>query len=199
MKKKDFLNNLRYRIRELEKNEIKDVLNYYSELIDDRLENGEKEEDIISSLGSMDIIVENIMEGRKCSASSLDSDQKKHEKKREGNMSVVKLILLILLFPLWISLAAILFGLLIGFFGIMIGVAAATFAISLSGIYYFIGSFVHMGINLYAGIVQCGISLLCIVLGLILGRYVLRFCVVLCRKFMDGIKRIFKGRSLIYE
>lgn len=192
MKKKEFIHRLRYRIRNLDKQEINDVVAYYSELIDDRMENGEKEEEAVASLGSLETIVEAIMEERGRSASF---GQKGRKRKK---LTAGKIVLVILLFPLWIVLGALLFALCVLIGGLVLGIGAATAGILAAGILYAVGSFVHMGVNVYAGLVQLGLSLLLISIGLLFGKYVLRLVFTAGKAFVRAIGNLFrrKGENL---
>lgn len=58
MKKKEFMKNLEDGLKQfLNDGEVIEAISYYEELINDRLENGELEEEVIASLGNIDSIV----------------------------------------------------------------------------------------------------------------------------------------------
>ena len=61
MNKKDFLDALRRELRNLPEAEIEKSVSYYSEIIDDTVENGLTEEQAVTALGPMDKIVGQIM------------------------------------------------------------------------------------------------------------------------------------------
>ena len=60
MKRNEYLDELRRQLRNRNIEEIDDILSYFEEMISDRIENGEKEEDVIVSLGSADKIVDSL-------------------------------------------------------------------------------------------------------------------------------------------
>lgn len=91
MKKNEFVNKLRFQIRKFEKEEKEEIVNYYNELIDDRLDNGEKEEEIIESLGRVKDIVDNLVQERQSGKKVLLKERK---------ISAVKTSCLIITFPL---------------------------------------------------------------------------------------------------
>ena len=62
MNKAEFLNELETRIRILEKNEIKDILNEYSQHIDMEIQNSISEEDAIKDFGDIDDLAAEILE-----------------------------------------------------------------------------------------------------------------------------------------
>ena len=61
MRKQDFIKELRINLSFLPKEEIEDRISFYSELIDDKIEEGLKEEDAIKSIGSVDEIIDQII------------------------------------------------------------------------------------------------------------------------------------------
>ena len=60
--KAEFLSELKNRLSSLPDQDVNDRLDFYSEIIDDRIEDGESEEEAVRSLGNMDDIVAKIME-----------------------------------------------------------------------------------------------------------------------------------------
>lgn len=61
MNKQEFLDELRSRLKSLEPADIEKTVDYYSEMIDDRVEDGMSEEQAVETLGSMDEIISQIM------------------------------------------------------------------------------------------------------------------------------------------
>ena len=61
MRKQDFIKELRINLSFLPKEEIEDRISFYCELIDDKIEEGLKEEDAIKSIGSVDEIINQII------------------------------------------------------------------------------------------------------------------------------------------
>ncbi len=60
MKRKEFIRILASRINFTSDEERNNILNYYDELIIEKIEDGEKEEDVIASLGSVEYIVRSL-------------------------------------------------------------------------------------------------------------------------------------------
>lgn len=60
MTKHEFISILRRRCNNLDPNELEEAIAYYEEMINERIEHGEKEEDIIKSFGNMDDIVKDL-------------------------------------------------------------------------------------------------------------------------------------------
>ena len=61
MKKLEFIKELRSRLKGYPKDVVDNAVNYYSECIDDAVEDGRNEEEAVRALGSMDEIVRNTL------------------------------------------------------------------------------------------------------------------------------------------
>lgn len=95
MTKQEFLTLLENKLSKyLSKNDTAERVNFYSEMIDDKIEEGACEGDAILSIGSVDDIVSQIVE-----ESSLSKSKKKVKER-----NITNIILLILGFPIWFSL-----------------------------------------------------------------------------------------------
>ena len=91
MTKHDFLNALRMKLSYLPKEEIRERLNFYSEMIDDRMEEGLSEEEAVSGIGSVDVIAAQILS---------DAGNSKSAQRKQNNA----ILLIVLGSPIWISL-----------------------------------------------------------------------------------------------
>ena len=131
MTKQAFLNALRSKIATLPRREIKDRLDFYSEMIDDLTEEGRSEERAVARLGSVDRIAAQILE----------------DARRENTLTGVKyrkkaspwtILLLILESTIWLSLLiaafAVLLSLLAALFSVVVSLWASFAALLLSGI-----------------------------------------------------------------
>ena len=98
MSKKDFIKKLGRALGALPKDERRKTLDYYSELIDDRVESGAAEEDAVSAMGDIGVIAEDILSDAKERGVDL-------KKKKSPALWIVLSILLIL-----VSVSALFFG-----------------------------------------------------------------------------------------
>ena len=109
MTKNEFLAELRSRLSDIPEKDIDDRLGFYSEIIDDRIEEGKSEEDAVNEIGSIDEIAAGII------AEIKGSDKAKKEKKAEKKLKTWEIILLAVGSPIWgalaISAAAVVFSL----------------------------------------------------------------------------------------
>ena len=60
MRKNEFINEIRGALRGYPHDEVENSIEFYSEIIDDRMENGMSEEQAVASLGDLDRIIKNI-------------------------------------------------------------------------------------------------------------------------------------------
>lgn len=98
MKKEEFLEQLRSRISGLPEKDIKDRLDFYSEAIDDRVEEGKSEEEAVREMGSIDEVVNQI-------ASETSLTKLVKEKYRPTrSIKPWEIVLIIFGFPLWFPL-----------------------------------------------------------------------------------------------
>ena len=158
MKKNEFLIRLKKLLHELPTQDIEKSVQYYSEMIDDRIEEGLSEDEAVSAIGTPDEIASNILldEG-------LPFDESKSEPKRK--MSAIWIVLLILGFPLWFSLIiaafAVLFSLIVSLWAVIISlwsVFVSFIAVSFSGLTVGIG-FSIIG-NVFPGIAMISAGLI---------------------------------------
>ncbi|MGN1295028.1 MAG: DUF1700 domain-containing protein [Bacilli bacterium] len=171
MNKKDFLNELSSRLNSLSKNEKDDLIQYYDELIEDRKERTDQtEEEIISSLGSIDDIVRKttgiknekiIIDDPEIVNPTNSTIKKDSKKKANDNNTIIKIILIAVTFPLWI-------GLLVGFIGVVIGLSVASVGIGIGGIACIVRSFFVLADSFGDFILHLGIGSILVGLCLII-------------------------------
>ena len=99
MTKERFLNELRRRLKGLPREDIDSRIEFYSEMIDDRIEYGLTEEEAIDEIGSVDDVVAQIAKD----TPFMHLVKEKVKPKRK--ISAVEIILLIVCFPFWFPLA----------------------------------------------------------------------------------------------
>ena len=197
MNKSEFLNLLESKLEELPSNEIKKSLTYYSEMIDDRIEDGESEVDAVASLGSVDEISKSVI-----SQTPLSS-QIREPIKRKNRFSVSVIILLILGSPIWLSIILTLFSVILSIYAaiasIIIALYSVVAAFLLGGAAAVLGSPIIMYSNIYTGIALIGAGFIMFGLGIflaygtvILTKLTIRFTCFLGRK----IKLAFAKRKI---
>lgn len=100
MNKNEFINKLNNKLSNFPETEVLDRISFYTEMIDDYVDEGMSEEEAILKLGSIDEIVESIAH-----EIPLSKIAKKKLKSRR-KLNTLEIVLLIVGFPIWFSLLA---------------------------------------------------------------------------------------------
>ncbi len=148
MTKAEFIRKLRSSLGRLKKAELKQTLEYYSELIDDRVDAGESEAEAVAALGSIDDIAGSIL-GNASENGDLRPDSRP-----------INTTLLILGSPIWLSLLIVAFAVILALFvtvwACIIAFIAADFALVVSGIGCIVGGAFSGSLNSALFIIGCG-------------------------------------------
>ena len=140
MKKKEFLKELENNLRGLPQRDIDERIEFYSEMIDDRIEDGKSEEEAVREIGSIDDVVRDI--AKDTSLVKLVSNRVKPKNKISG----LGVILIILGFPLWFPLLMVFFSLVLVLFVVLWALVIVTYAVEAS----LFGSSIAMAIMAFA-------------------------------------------------
>ena len=185
MRKQDFIKELRLNLSFLPKEEIDDRISFYSELIDDKIEEGVKEEDAIKSIGSIDEIINQIID--EMSLSKIAKDKIKPKRKLSG----LEIALIIVGSPIWLSILLSLIAVLFSLYIIGWSIVISIWAILISLIAVLVAGIVLTIISLFSNIYIVALSYLgatLVILGLtILIHYV---CKIITRLYIKLTKLI---------
>lgn len=153
MRKQEFLSALKRSMKGLPKSEIDERISFYSEMIDDRIEEGFSEEDAVAKIGNVDHISKQILS---------EARVPKSKRKRKP----WEIALLWIGSPLWISLALAAFAIVISLYAslwaVVVSFWSAFVALAASAICGIVASipFAIAG-NISAGIATFGAALVC--------------------------------------
>ena len=185
MRKQDFIKELRLNLSFLPKEEIEDRISFYSELTDDKIEEGVKEEDAIKSIGSIDEIINQIID--EMPLSKIAKDKIKQKRKLSG----LEIALIIVGSPIWLSLLLSLIAVLFSLYIIGWSIVISIWAILISLIAVLVAGIVLTIISLFSNIYIVALSYLgatLVILGLtILMHYV---CKIITRLYIKLTKLI---------
>lgn len=166
MLKTEFLDLLRARLSRLSPQEIEERLIFYSEMIDDRMEEGLSEEDAVSAVGKIDEVVEQIL-----ADASIDVQEEPRKTNAKRKLKSWEIVLLVLGSPIWASLAiaagAVVFAvyvsvwsLLISLWSVFVALAGSSLGALVMGIACAIGTDTVAGLAIVsAGVVCAGLSI----------------------------------------
>ena len=101
MNKHEFLAQLRNGLSGLPRKDIEERLTFYSEMIDDRMEEGYSEEESVEAVGTVDEIVEQII------AETPFTRIAKERIKPKRELEKWEIALIVISFPIWFSLAIV--------------------------------------------------------------------------------------------
>ncbi len=200
MNKEEFLLELVERLSPLPWEEIDDRCNYYSEMIDDRMEEGLTEEEAVAEMGSIDDIASQIVSNIPLSVLV------KKKMKTERKLSVWEIVLIVLGSPLWIALLLAVFAVVFSVYCVLWSVVVCLWAAFVSLVGGLLGGmaagalFVLKG-SILAGVGMVGAGLVCAGLAVFMffiSKSATKGIAWLTKRIMPGIKRSFirKGRPV---
>lgn len=126
MNKQEFLSALQQELSGIPQNDIEEQLNFYSEIIDDRIEDGLTEDQAISELGTIqDIVMQTMSE---ISLTKLVKEKIKPTR----TLRAWEIVLLVLGSPIWLSLVIALFAVVISLYAVIWSLIISLWAIEFS-------------------------------------------------------------------
>ena len=191
MTKIEFLNEIRKKLSILPREEVEDRINFYSEMIDDKIEDGLSEQDAISDIGSVDGVVESIL------AETPVVKLAKHRLKSKKRFSAIEIVLLTLGSPIWLSLLIALVAVLFSAYAVVASAVISVWAVFISTCAGSVGGALAGLIfaftkNAYTGIFLIGLSFVCVGLSILfffLCKRLSKIVLILPKKFVLLIKK----------
>ena len=185
MKKSEFLRALEKSLSGLPREDIEERLEFYSESIDDRIEEGKTEEEAINDIGSVDEIANNII--KETPLTKIVKEKVGPRKKISG----FAIFLLVLGFPLWLPLLMVCGVLMLVAYMLVWILVIVTYAVE-------IGVIGYSAIGFYASVASIanGFSLRYLAIGILGAGVALLFifaCVGATKISLKLTKRILLG------
>lgn len=197
MTKQEFLKRLREGIKTLPQNEIDERITFYSEMIDDRIEEGVPENEAVALAGDVDTIISQII--------SEVPSAKKEKTVQKRKMKAWEIVLLVLGSPIWLSLAiaaiAVIFSLYGALWSVIISlwsVFASFVACALAGVVsgialvFFTNPFTGIAM-IGAGITLAGLS----IFSFFACHLATNGTLILTQKIAIGIKNAFSKKEAL--
>lgn len=183
MTKQEFLTALRKSLASFPTQETEDRLDFYSEMIDDRVEEGLSEGEAIAQIGSVEDVAAQII---------ADIPLLKIVRKRmalKGKLKAWYILLMTIGSPVWIPLLIAAFAVMLSIYAVLWSVVASVWAVFASLIGSAFGAFVAggifaVGVSAPTGIAMLGVGLVCA------GLAILAFFG--CKAATNGIARLTK-------
>lgn len=154
MGKREFLARLREILQGLPRQEIDERLCFYSEMIDDRMEEGLSEAEAVAAVGSVDEICTQILQDIPLAAIAKERMCPKRQ------LGAWEIVLLVLSFPLWFSLIVTAFAVVFSLYISLWAVVISLWAVSASFVGCAFGGIIAAIVFMCSGNVATGVVML---------------------------------------
>ena len=197
MNKEEFLSELRRKISGLPHEDIEERIAFYSEMIDDRMEDGLPEEEAVAGIGTVDGIVEQIM-------SEIPLSKLVREKvKSKRSLKAWEIILLVLGSPIWLPILISVLAIFLSVYVIIWAVAVCIYAACFSMAAGVVGGISGLFISLFKGapavaLFSLGAAAVCAGLSILLlyvSVWVTKLILKMTKRIVLGIKTSFVGKE----
>lgn len=161
MKKQEFLDLLKNRLWALPERDIQQSLDYYKEMIDDRMEDGLSEDEAVAAVGDLDEIVEQITSEAPGVPAAVNAEPKVQPPKQEKQRRIAPwaIVLVVLGSPLWlpllIAVGSVIFAVFVSLWAVVIALYATTFALGVSALGLLVAAFSQLWIRRFA---ECAVT-----------------------------------------
>lgn len=199
MNKQEFLKSLESKLEGLPKADITRSLEYYSEIIADRVEDGISEEEAVAEIGSIDEAASQIV-------ADIPLTRLVREKiKPRKRLSAVEIILLLLGSPIWLSLIIAAFAVVLSLYISLWSIVISLWAVFVSLVGCFIGG-VLSGIlliftkNLFTGIAMLALGMVCSGLSILIFfgcKWITKGFLLLTKKLAVSLKNCFVKKESV--
>ena len=201
MNKQEFIKLLREKLSNYPQNDVEDRIAFYSEMIDDKIEDGILEEDAIKEIGDIDIIISQIKDDIFLS----NNTKVKSNKKRKLN--AWEIVLIVISSPIWLtillSILAVVFSAYVSLWAGIITLWAVLIATSVFAIYGIIVGGIMMIIgDTVINLVLFSMGLVCagLIIFIFYGcLYSTKGLIILTKKIIFFIKNSLKKEENINE
>lgn len=193
MKKNEFIDELRSSLKGLPEQEINDRIAFYSEMIDDRMEDGKSEDEAVSEIGTVKEVSDEII------ASVPITKIVKERIKPKRRLRAFEIVLIILGFPIWFSLLVVALALIFTLYVCLWAVIVSLWAVDLSFALSFFACLIASGYELIhadlafalvlvgTGLILCALAVLLFYVCINASKLALK----LAKRLGIGIKSIF--------
>ena len=198
MTKAEFLSKLKKALSALPDEDIKERISFYSEMIDDRMEDGFSEEDAVAMFGDVNELTAQIIEN-----TPMTRLVKKKVSTHRRSLGVIEIVFLILGSPIWLSLlisaAAVVISLYLSLWSVVISLWSVQVSLAACGAVGVIAGGVYaVAVGVLPGIAVLGAGITCAGLAIFAFygcRLATRALAWLTKKMWLGIKFSFAGKE----
>jgi uncharacterized membrane protein len=211
MTKNEFLDALKAKLSGLPECDIEEHISFYSEMIDDRIEDGVGEEEAVFGIGSVDEIAAQIIANVPLTRIAKEKIRPKRR------LRAWEIVLLAVGSPIWLSLGiaafavilalyVVLWSLIISLWAVFVSLVACALGLTVASVEMIGGPYVFAGVimadesHVFTGIALIGVALVCAGLGIFLFfgcNAATKGAVMLTKVIASGIKKAFVGKEKI--
>ena len=180
MSKETYLDLLRQKLLENNIPGAEQMVDFYAEMIEDRLEDGMTPEEAVASMEDVDTIISQAKADRPITELVTERVRESHEIAKEKGHGKLWMVLAIVGFPVWFPLLvaffAVLLALYVAMWAVVVALYAAEFAFGISAAACFVGGFGFLigWIPFVTTIALWGCALICTGLFLLLWKPILK-------------------------
>lgn len=197
MNKEEFLLRLRKGLSGLPQDDIEERLSFYSEMIDDQMEDGISEEEAVSAVGAVDEIVAQVVAETPLVKIAMERINPKRR------LNAGEIVILALGSPIWLSLAIAAVAVILSLYVSLWAVIISLWAVFASVIGCSVGGVLSCGVFIAGGKVASALAMLAA--GIVLaGLAIFTFygcraatigCLILTKKIAIWTKNCFRGKE----
>ena len=197
MTKQEFTAALRSRLSGLPREDMERSIEFYCEMIDDRMEDGLTEEDAVSQVGSVEEVAAQI-------TSDIPLSRLVKEKVRpKRNLQAWEIVLLVLGSPIWLSLLVAAFVVVLSAYVVIWSVVISLWSVAVAVAACVVGGAFSAAVlaiqgDIWIGVAMLGAALVCAGISILLFaacKEVSRAMLLLTKKILLGIKSCFIGKG----
>ena len=210
MNKQEFITKLKSMLTDLPENEIKERIDFYSEMIDDRIEDGLTEEEAVKDIGTVEEVAKQIINEIplfkiiKHKLKKSKNKTKNQTPTTKRNRSWWEITLIAVGSPIWFSLLisffAVIFSLYISLWAVIISLFAVDLSLLLSGLAIILGVLFIFTESLSVGLLIIAGGIMCIGLSILffyVCKYTAKFGIFITKKIPRLIKGLFIRKEQI--
>ncbi len=198
MTKAEFMIQLRKNLSGLPKRDIEDRLNFYSEMIDDRVEEGKTEVEAVLEIGSVEEVSSQII------AEIPFMKIAKERIKSKRRLKAWEIVLLVLASPIWVALLIAAFSVILSLYAVLWSLIASVWAIFAALVACAVGSGIAGIFGVFAGgslggVAMIGVGVFCAGLAIFLffgSISATKGNVILIKRIALGLKKCFVKREV---
>lgn len=205
MSKNEFLGKLRIEMQNAGLDNISNVIEYYDEMLEDRIEDGMTEEEAVASLESIPSIIASMKADKPMSEVVKERIKESKDKADKKGHSALWITLAIIGSPIWfsllIALGALVFALYVTIWALVIAFFATTFALGIAAV----ACLVAAPVSIFLGWVPIATSVAMLGIALFLGGICIflwspvvafaKLSINACKKGVAAIKRRITGKG----